>query len=138
MDRRDFLKWSGLGLVGVPAWGAGRAVALEVGKDSVAQSAPVQWAIEELKKVVTVGADAPQKIGIMGVPEAAGLGVGESFGIIPGGNMLVVRGTDARGLVYGIAELARNAAQENFGVRGPGIERAANKGGGGRRWFLRG
>src|SRR5689334_358962 len=127
MDRRDFLKWSGLGLAGVPAWGAGRAVALEVSKDAVAQSAPVQWAIEELKKVVTVRADAPQKIGIMGVPEAAGLGVGESFGIIPGGNRLVVRGTDARGLVYGIAELARNAAQENFGVREPVIERPSNR-----------
>src|SRR5215468_2846476 len=104
MDRRDFLKVSGLGITGLPAIAAPREVALEIGKDSIAQSAPVQWAISELKKVVTVREGAPMRVGIMGVPEAAGGPAAESFGIIPGGNMTVVRGTDARGLVYGILE----------------------------------
>src|SRR5437763_204264 len=126
MDRREFLKWSGLGLAGATARGAGRPVAIEVGKDSVAQSAPVQWAIGELKKVVTVRADAPLRIGVMGVPEGAGGAAAESFGLIPGGNMLVVRATDPRGLVYGITELARRAGQENFGVRERVLERPAN------------
>ena len=126
MDRRDFLKWSGIGLAGVPALGAGREISLEVSKDAVAQSAPVQWVISELKKVLTVREGAPFRVGIMGVPEAAGLGVGESYGLIPGGNMLVVRGADARGLVYGVTDLARRAGQERFGVTEPVMERPAN------------
>jgi len=54
MDRREFLKVSGLGLAGVPALGAGREVSLDVAKDPVIQSEPVQWALGEFKKVVTV------------------------------------------------------------------------------------
>src|SRR5215471_1714900 len=126
MDRREFLKWSGLGLAGAAVRGAARPVAIEVGKDAVAQSAPVQWALGELKKVVTVRDDAPFRIGISGVPEGAGGPAAEAFGLIPSRNMLVVRASDARGLVYGITELARHAGEDNFGVTEPVVERPAN------------
>src|SRR5438105_4331179 len=98
MDRREFLKQTGLGLAGGAAvFGAERLVAIEVGKDAVAQSAPVQWALGELRKVVTVREDAPYRIGITGVPEAAGAGVVESFAIIPSTNRLTLRASDPRG-----------------------------------------
>src|SRR4051812_27101379 len=98
MDRREFLKSTGAAaLTAATAQGAGRPVAIEIGKDAVAQSAPVQWALGELKKAVTVRDDAPFRIGITGVPEAGGAGVVESFAMIPSANRLTLRASDARG-----------------------------------------
>src|SRR5205085_12252620 len=79
-----------------------------------------------LKKVLTVRDDAPFRIAITGVPEAAGAGVAESFALIPSANHLTLRASDARGLVYAITDVAQRAGQENFGIREPIIERPAN------------
>jgi len=105
MDRREFLKQSGLGLAaGATAFGAGRPVAIDVSKDAVAQSAPVQWALGELKKVVTLRDDAPFRISIGGAHLVAAA-VPEAFTIIPAANKLNVRAYDPLGLVYAINEL---------------------------------
>ena len=122
MDRREFLKWSGLGLAGAPAFGARPAVAIDVAKDPVAQSAPVEWAVGELKKVVTVRDDAPLRIAISGRLRIAP----EAYLITPAANRLAVQAGDARGLVYAITELARRAGRENFGISGTMQEAPAN------------
>jgi hypothetical protein len=106
MKRREFLKYSGLSLAGAPAFGAGRPLAIELSKDTVVQSAPVEWAIAELKKVVTVRDDAPYRITI-----SQTAGARESLSIVPSPNGLRVQGSDARGLVYAITEVARRGAQ---------------------------
>ena len=103
MDRREFLKWSGLGLAARSSFGAPREVAIDLGKDKVAQSAPVAWAIGELKKVVTVRENAPVRISVNG--DAAG--APESYTITPAANGLVLKAGDSRGLVYAITELSR-------------------------------
>jgi hypothetical protein len=122
MDRRDFLKWSGLGLAGVPALGAGREVSLEVPKDPVTQSAPVQWAIGEFKKVVTVRDGAPTRVSLTRTDGT----LPEAYGFDTARNVLAVMYNDVRGLTYAITELARRAPLENFGVREMVIERPAN------------
>src|SRR5690242_11828151 len=115
MDRREFLKWSGVGLAGVPALGAGREVSLEVAKDPVAQSAAVQWAIAELRKAVTVRDSAPFKVSLSAAHITAGAKA-ESYSFVPAANRLDVRAYDPRGMVYAITELAQRAPQERFGI----------------------
>jgi hypothetical protein len=110
MKRREFLKYSGIGLAGVPALGAGREVSLEIGKDAVAQSVPVQWALGELKKVVVVRDGAPFKITIGAAHRTAGA-ILESYSMVPAANRLDVRAYDTRGMVYAITELARRGGQ---------------------------
>src|SRR5689334_4475778 len=117
MDRREFLKWSGLGLAGVPALGAGREVSLEVAKDPVTQSAPVQWAIAELKKVVTVREGAPMRVTLVRAPLAT-----EAYRMAPVSGGLRVEAGDVRGMVYALNELAQRGAQ----VSGPMNESPAN------------
>src|SRR5262245_29701568 len=109
MDRRDFLKWSGLGLAAKPSLSAPREVALEIGKDPIAQSAPVQWAIGELKKEVTVRDDAPVRVSISGEPGPKFESV-EAYQIVPSENRLALYAHDVRGMVYAITELAQRGA----------------------------
>jgi len=111
------LKWSGLGLAGVPALGAGREVSLEVAKDPVTQSAPVQWAIAELKKVVTVREGAPMRVTLVRAPLAT-----EAYRMAPVSGGLRVEAGDVRGMVYALNELAQRGAQ----VSGPMNESPAN------------
>jgi hypothetical protein len=120
MDRREFLKWSGMGLAGVPALGAGREVSLDIAKDPVTQSAPVQWAIEELKKSVTVRNGAPFRIAIG--QHTPMVQVPEAYSMAPLSGGLRVQAGDARGLVYAITDLAQRGAQ----VSSPLSESPAN------------
>ena len=99
-----------MGLAGVPALGAVREVSLEVAKDPVSQSAPIAWAVGELKKVVAVRDDAPFCISIAAAHLTAGA-VPESYSIVPGSNRLDVRAYDVRGMVYAITEVARRGGQ---------------------------
>src|SRR5947208_1382964 len=126
MERREFLKRSGLALAGGAASGLGspvtRPVAIEAAKDPIVQSAPVQWALAEFAKSVTVAADAPFRISIgQHVPAAP-----ESFAITPSSGGLGVTAGDTRGMVYALLELAARAGQEGFGIHAPITESPAN------------
>src|SRR4051812_3108809 len=79
MDRREFLKQGGLvAVAGGSALGAGQSVALVVKRDAVTSSAPVRWALDELRRAVTVRDDAAFRIEV-----ASERGVAESFSIRP-------------------------------------------------------
>jgi len=102
-----------------------RAIALVVDPDStLTQSAPVQWAVEELRQALTAKgislADSSRTLTILVSPGTGALGKAfahlpdmahpETTALIPGtyrnAPAILVTGTDARGLIYGLLELA--------------------------------
>src|SRR5262249_51366907 len=109
MKRREFLKYSGVGLAAMPSLGAGREVSLEIGKDTIAQSTPVQWAIGELRKAVTIREGAAFRVTLAGLVPTVPMA--EAYHIVPAAGGLRVEAGDVRGLVYGILELAQRGAQ---------------------------
>jgi hypothetical protein len=123
MDRRDFLKQGSLAaLATAGATAAVPAVRMMVKRDEVTSSAPVQWALGELRGRVTVRDDAPFKIEVARVAK----GTAQSFSITPAANGLVVTAPDSAGMVYALLELAQRAGQERFGVTAPMQEAPAN------------
>lgn len=122
MDRREFLKQGGLvAIAGSGALSAAQSVALVVKRDAVTSSAPVRWALDELRRGVTVRDDAAFRIEV-----ASDRGAAESFSIRPNANGLSVAGADAAGMVYAILELAQRSGQDRFGVTAPIVEAPAN------------
>jgi hypothetical protein len=123
MDRRDFLRYSGLAaLSNTKAPAAPPAIALDVERSDATQSRPVQWALSEFREHVPVSDSAPFRISIAtGGPEAA-----ESFSIAPRSGGIDVRSRTPRGLVYAILDLAQRAGQSGFGVTRPITESPAN------------
>jgi hypothetical protein len=114
MKRREFLKYSGIGLAGVPALGAGHEVSLELSKIDGPPPPAIQWAITELKKVVTVRDNAPFRISLGGWMQRPVRVPGPtpgSFSIQPTANGITIAGTDARSAVYAILELAQRGGQ---------------------------
>ena len=165
MDRRDFLRQSGLaagyGLMAGAATGASGGVAIVLDPDDpVAASAPARWAARELAQSLSAqGVSVAQltradqaAIGSLcivaagraaalahGVLKAAGVSLSqepESLALAPGrvGNrpVLLACGSDARGLVYALLELAdrvRMGAEPlaALAVPKPVVERPANR-----------
>jgi hypothetical protein len=114
MKRREFLKYSGMGLAAVPSLGATREVSLELSKNDGPPPPPVEWAISELKKTVTVREGAPFRIVIQGWGERPVRVPGqprESFSIRPESNGITVIGNGTRAVVYAITDLAQHGAQ---------------------------
>ncbi len=123
MDRRDFLKHTGWGaLTAAGAGAAAPAVSLAVAHDAVTASAPVQWALGELRARVDVRDGAPLRIAIAGKPG----GAKESFAIRPAAHGLSVTAPDPAGMVYALLELAQRAGQDRFGIAAPLAEAPAN------------
>ena len=140
MKRRDFLRTVGVAAGGV-AGGAAQAravsIVLEPG-DAIASAGPAQWAARELQaalaahglttrvhqrleqaapgdfRILAAGAAAPAAGEIL---TAAGVPVSnapESVGLVQGKSVLLACGSDVRGLVYALLELAdrvRHSAQ---------------------------
>jgi hypothetical protein len=122
MDRREFLKQGGLvAIAGSGALGAAQSVAVVVRRNSVTSSAPVAWALDELRRSVAVRDDAPFRIEVAKQPGSA-----ESFAIRPMANGLSAAAPDATGMVYAILELAQRAGQDRFGIASPIVEAPAN------------
>jgi hypothetical protein len=118
MERREFLKWSGLGLAGVPALGAGQqevALKMDIFRVVRLPHEPMDWAVGELKKVVTIRDDARFKIHVGFVTDTHG----EAFEITPTADGLLVSAGGTLGCVYALTELARRADQDQFGIREP-------------------
>jgi hypothetical protein len=109
MDRREFLKWSGLGLAGVPALGAAREVSLDVSKDPITRrfSPQIDWAVGELRKVVAVRDNAALRVRIGWATDTHA----EGFDISPVAGGLNIMAGGALGFIYAIDELARRSAQ---------------------------
>lgn len=128
--RRDFIKNVGLGALSLPISNyihlAGESVAIIINdSDSVAMSAPVQWAVKELTSTLTsrgvtvkrynniseaASADKCLEVSGAHLQKSAGIPtVPEALGILPGNSTskktTVVAGHDARGLVYALLEL---------------------------------
>jgi hypothetical protein len=123
MDRRDFLKWSGLGLAGVPALGAKPTITLAVNGPDVTPA--VEWALGELRSRVDLSDSGAFRVWIGDNGGAQGLAP-EAYTITPVRGGIDVMARDQRGHIYAITELARRADQENFGIREPLREAPAN------------
>src|SRR5689334_7729847 len=118
VDRRDFLKGAAASLAGAQATlgQGGNAIALVIDpKDAIAMSGPVQWAVKELGRVFpltrydSIEAVPPNRFciiatgrGAQNAPDALAL----SFSGESGRRTLTASGSDARGLVYAILEIA--------------------------------
>jgi hypothetical protein len=124
MDRRDFLKHTGLaagwGLCSDAILAAGQAVTIAV-KPGVATPA-VEWALGELRKRVTLRDDSGFRLRFGRVPS----GHSESFAILPSSNGLDISAAGERGFVYAILELAQRADQAHFGITSRLSESPAN------------
>ncbi|MBS1858708.1 MAG: hypothetical protein JST11_25280 [Acidobacteria bacterium] len=124
MDRRDFLKQTGFGaLAATGAKAAAPAVSLAVARDAVTASAPVEWALGELRARVNVREGTPLRIEVAG---RAG-GAAQSFALRPAAGGVSVTAPDAAGMVYALLELAGRAGQEKFGITAPVVESPANR-----------
>ncbi len=148
LHRRDFLKRTGLSIGAVPALEQRRAsgsVALVLDpSDPLASAAPVEWATYELERALTEAGIAVRRHGsikeasasdfciaahsIEGAPESVALAQTSQ----DGRPILAARGSDVRGLVYALLELAdrvQHAADPlaALQVTKPATERPANK-----------
>ena len=121
MERRDFLK--GLAAAGAPAALAqtgDKHISLVIDpSDPVAASAPARWAASELRRALTdrgvavsqyeALSRAPSK-DVAVVAAKSSQGTPESFTLEPGKDasrtVILARGSDPRGLVYALLELA--------------------------------
>ena len=123
MDRRDFLKQSGLAaLSAAGATAALPAVSLAIKQDAVTSSAAAQWALNELRRRVTVTQNAPFRLDIAARRD----GVAESFSLRPTSTGIAVAAPDPIGMVYALLDLAQRAGQDRFGITAPIDEVPAN------------
>src|SRR5579864_686287 len=118
MNRRKFLQRAGLA-VGVGTRGYA-ATGVSVASDPVASSAPVRWAVSELEKSLKPGSP---RILVRG----GATGPSETLSLAMEKGTIVASGSDVRGLVYAVLELADRA---RYGARlepaEPVSERPAN------------
>jgi hypothetical protein len=105
MNRRRFLQQAGLAM-GAGARGLA-ASGVTIASDPVATSAPVRWAVGELQKELKPGAP---RILVRG----GASGPAESLSLAMEKDTLVASGSDVRGLVYAVLELADRA---RYGAR---------------------
>ena len=129
MDRREFLKRTGAAaLAAGSAQGAGQALKLVVEHDAVTSSAPVQWALSELRKRVNVREEGAVAVIVRSDTAAKA----ESFSITSAKGSVLVRAGDPRGMMYALLDLAQRSGQ----VAEP-IARIACQSGAQRRAVLR-
>ena len=142
MERRDFLK--GLAAAGAPAALAqtgGKHASLVIDpSDPVAASAPARWAADELRRALTdhgvavsqyeALARTPSK-DVVVVSARAPRGAAESFTLEPGKDptrtVTMARGSDSRGLVYALLELADRVRHSSDPVAALAVRQAVTE-----------
>lgn len=135
LDRRQFLQQAGAAAAGLaPAQAAPRRVSILLDSaDPIASAGPVRWAAGELRTAllargVTVAPGAEFTIRIGGRAGTEVPDVPEALGLLPGHASLRACGSDARGAVYAVLDLADRVRHgAGLQITAPVIERPANR-----------